>query len=44
MRAESKFFASDVKFASSRIEAIYSIETVFDRFFPGVDSRIKFLR
>lgn len=30
-------------FSETRIEAIYSFENAFERFFPGVDSRTKFL-
>jgi hypothetical protein len=30
-------------FSQARVEAIYSFENAFERFFPGVDSRMKFL-
>jgi hypothetical protein len=30
-------------FTSSRVEAMYSFENAFERFFPGVDSRTKFV-
>jgi hypothetical protein len=30
-------------FSATKVEAIYSFENAFERFFPGVDSRMKFL-